>query len=563
MSVWSDTPGRTYTSRFGDPRADPPKDLSQSPSLKDHGLHPNAKDTKTVKPLDIAALIHYIGAIRLDLTFVKDVLDTTGPKVGPQEYPEWNFGTVPRYAAAPATSEEGFYPWFEWALCAPAGNAVNAVRHKFHEQANSLPTEGFPDQSQTNVPSNPRVNGATDIMHWLVDLKDPAKTKPCTPHEFKRSAVLGWDSDSALNVLVASAAEPHGFQFRIKADLGPMLEKGRRVLVQTINEMIAYDTGHAIMCTQDQYVLLRLTPDYQLEISRVYQTRHSTRQASDMAELVLFYTHSALSAGTKFSQIRTTAIAPVTGLRVIVPSFPTHVFQPYEAVFRDHGLAHRTQLIALAKGPRSLFPLPWVHFDADTHSHILGHDVSISHGSILFLFLAARVVAKTAHGYPAIRRLRREFKAYAAMRDLQGAVIPKLVGFYRRKDDKSVVLLVTYAGTPLQNFGDLPDLDRRTLFRRLLRLHESGVQHNDFEPRNVTMFGSSNPVIIDFDNASLDHQCAGSTCGELVHVAKLLGIDIITELEARKQPQTNPNLPLIIAAALCVLLLLVWVPRRR
>jgi hypothetical protein len=94
-----------------------------------------------------------------------------------------------------------------------------------------------------------------------------------------------------------------------------------------------------------------------------------------------------------------------------------------------------------------------VRFDGDIQSTIAGHDVSISHGSVLFFFLAARVVAKTA------RRLRREFNAYAAMSDLQGAAIPRVVGLYGCKGKNSVVLLVTYAGKPLQTFADLATVD--------------------------------------------------------------------------------------------------------
>ncbi|KAJ7788677.1 hypothetical protein B0H14DRAFT_3503922 [Mycena olivaceomarginata] len=94
-------------------------------------------------------------------------------------------------------------------------------------------------------------------------------------------------------------------------------------------------------------------------------------------------------------------------MRVMIPAFPTVVFQPYEAVFRDHGHTHRTQLVALPKPSAPSF-----RYDG------------ISHGSVLFFFLVARVVAKTA------RRLRREFNAYAAMSDLQAAAIPRVVDLY-------------------------------------------------------------------------------------------------------------------------------------
>ncbi|KAJ7927170.1 hypothetical protein B0H13DRAFT_2312769 [Mycena leptocephala] len=215
-------------------------------------------------------------------------------------------------------------------------------------------------------------------------------------------------------------------------------------------------------------------------------------------------------------------LRPLTSMPVMIPAFPTAVFQPYEAVFCDRGHTHRTQLVALPKPLRSFFPLRWVRFDGDIQSSIAGHDVSISHGSVLFFFLAARVVAKTA------RRLRREFNAYAAMSDLQGAAIPRVVGLYGCKGENSVVLLVTYAGKPLQTFADLATVDgkrlttiRRTLFRRLLSLHASGIQHNDFEPRNVTMFGAALGLLREFIAGTEGR--VGVEQDELRHVAGLRG----------------------------------------
>jgi tRNA A-37 threonylcarbamoyl transferase component Bud32 len=65
---------------------------------------------------------------------------------------------------------------------------------------------------------------------------------------------------------------------------------------------------------------------------------------------------------------------------------------------------------------------------------------------------------------------------------------------------------------------------RLTHLHRLVRLHKSGVQHNDLEPRNVTQ-SSSGPLIIDFDRASLDHNCPGALCKELQQVAQALDLD--------------------------------------
>ncbi|KAJ7190524.1 hypothetical protein GGX14DRAFT_382088 [Mycena pura] len=140
-------------------------------------------------------------------------------------------------------------------------------------------------------------------------------------------------------------------------------------------------------------------------------------------------------------------------------------------------------------------------------------------------FLAARVVAKTAHGPSATQRLDREFHAYAAMRALQGVAIPKVIGLYMSADYESTVLILSYAGKSLQAFSELEPDEKRTLFCRLVRLHQSGIQHNDLEPRNVTRSESSGPVIIDFDHASLDHTCTGASCDELLQLADTLDLD--------------------------------------
>ncbi|KAJ7772913.1 hypothetical protein DFH07DRAFT_718451, partial [Mycena maculata] len=124
------------------------------------------------------------------------------------------------------------------------------------------------------------------------------------------------------------------------------------------------------------------------------------------------------------------------------------------------------------------------------------------------------LVAKTAHGPSATQRLVCEYNAYTAMRTLQGTVIPTVMGMFTTKDGKNTVLMMSYAGEALKTFSDLRPDEKLMLFHRLVRLHKTGVQHNDLEPRNVTK-SSSGPLIIDFDNASLDHSCPGASCQEL------------------------------------------------
>ncbi|KAJ7091619.1 hypothetical protein C8R44DRAFT_891440 [Mycena epipterygia] len=222
--------------------------------------------------------------------------------------------------------------------------------------------------------------------------------------------------------------------------------------------------------------MLRLTDALQLEISPVYTTRGSMDQATDATILVLFYTHAALGAGKRYSHAPATGI---TAMRLTLPAFPTSL---------------------ISKSRASFFPLPWVRFDGDVQSS--SNNVSITYGRLIFLFVASRgLIVKTTHGPTASQRLIREYNAYAAMRTLQGAAIPTVIGMFITKDGKNTVLMMSYAGKALRAFSELEPRDKLTLFHRLVRLHKTGVQHNDLEPRNVAQ-SPSGPLIIDFDRAS-------------------------------------------------------------
>ncbi|KAJ7710845.1 hypothetical protein B0H17DRAFT_1027764, partial [Mycena rosella] len=268
-------------------------------------------------------------------------------------------------------------------------------------------------------------------------------------------------------------------------------------------------------------------------------------QATDAAILVLFYTHAALGAGKRYADAPARGI---TAMRVTLPAFPTWVFQPHEGVFRG-GIIGRTKLIS--KSRASFFTLPWVRFDGDVQSS--SNNVSITYGRLIFLFVASRgLIAKTAHGPTASQRLIREYNAYAAMRTLQGAAIPTVIGMFITKDGKNTVLMMSYAGKALRAFSELEPRDKLTLFHRLVRLHKTGVQHNDLEPRNVTQ-SSSGPLIIDFDRASLDHTCPGASCRELQQVAKALDLDPAAEIETlAEETATTPTIYSIVLAFLSV-----------
>ncbi|KAJ7649274.1 hypothetical protein B0H17DRAFT_1102321, partial [Mycena rosella] len=255
---------------------------------------------------------------------------------------------------------------------------------------------------------------------------------------------------------------------------------------------------------------------------------------TDAAMLVLFYAHAALGAGKRYADATATGII---AMRVTLPTFPTSVFQPHEGL--------------ISKSRASFFPLPWVQFDGDVQSS--SNDVSIAYGRLIFLFVASRsLAAKIAHGPSATQHLVRKYNAYGAMRTLQGAAIPKVIGMFATKDRKNTVLMMSYAGKALRAFSELEPRDKLTLFHRLVRLHKTGVQHNDLEPRNVTQ-SSSGPLIIDFDRASLDHNCPGASCKELQQVAQALDLDPAAEIRTlAEETATPPTIYSIVVAFISV-----------
>ncbi|KAJ6493273.1 hypothetical protein C8R45DRAFT_1095777 [Mycena sanguinolenta] len=246
-----------------------------------------------------------------------------------------------------------------------------------------------------------------------------------------------------------------------------------------IDQMIQANNGHLVVATQTQYV--------RLEISKVYSIRNSPTQLEDTAILILFCTLAAANQVTIYPQ-------------------------PYQGVFRDGA---RQQQIEFCKPRKSflLSPLCWLCLEGEVQS--AANDVSIAFGQLRLFFLAARVVAKIAHGVAATQRLDREFVAYSALRTWQGVAIPRVFGLYMGTNQMTKVLLMSDAGKALRDFSDPEPSDKRILFVRIARLHQSGVMHNDLEPRNVTQSGTSGPLIIDFDEASLNHLDAATELAAL------------------------------------------------
>ncbi|KAJ7717344.1 hypothetical protein B0H16DRAFT_440208 [Mycena metata] len=136
-------------------------------------------------------------------------------------------------------------------------------------------------------------------------------------------------------------------------------------------------------------------------------------------------------------------------------------------------------------------------------------------------------------------------------------------------DAQNTVLMIRYAGNALNDFSELDARAKRTLFHRLVRLHRSGVQHNDLEPRNVVIAAKSSassasgPVIIDFDRAELDHDCPGPSCEELLQVAKDLGLDIGVEMERQVQEEGKTSVyGVVVAFVSAVVFALFRLPHR-
>jgi tRNA A-37 threonylcarbamoyl transferase component Bud32 len=67
-------------------------------------------------------------------------------------------------------------------------------------------------------------------------------------------------------------------------------------------------------------------------------------------------------------------------------------------------------------------------------------------------------------------------------------------------------------------------LRRRRVYNALTELHTAKVLHIDFVPRNVLRRNDGSFFVTDFGNASVDHLCPGTDCGELKQLREALEI---------------------------------------
>jgi hypothetical protein len=117
------------------------------------------------------------------------------------------------------------------------------------------------------------------------------------------------------------------------------------------------------------------------------------------------------------------------------------------------------------------------------------------------------------------------------------SVIPTYLGYFQHGHTQ--ILLLSDVGLTLESFRQplhvrcvlqhlsttlLTSFSER-LYRGLVLLHEAGIYHDDFCPRNT-----ANGFVMDFSHASQGHQCPGiDQCDELIQARQDLGLDAHTK----------------------------------
>jgi serine/threonine protein kinase len=117
------------------------------------------------------------------------------------------------------------------------------------------------------------------------------------------------------------------------------------------------------------------------------------------------------------------------------------------------------------------------------------------------------------------------------------ANVPTFYGLFRCST--GLAMVISDEGRPFSSFQCLSTKQRyvimspvsslidwvcqsNALLESLVNVHQNGVLHGDFVPRNVVSKGEQ-PVIVDFSHAQLNHKCPGRLlCKELVMAERLL-----------------------------------------
>ncbi|KAJ6515242.1 hypothetical protein C8R45DRAFT_955747 [Mycena sanguinolenta] len=111
----------------------------------------------------------------------------------------------------------------------------------------------------------------------------------------------------------------------------------------------------------------------------------------------------------------------------------------------------------------------------------------------------------------------RELAVYDALREL--SCVPRLLAVVVEPHDDYAGLLLEDVGTSLgQGDWDKVQLsvkDRTAIYSAMEAIHNSGVVHRDMAPRNVVRGPTGALSVIDFELATVGHDCTGVDCGEL------------------------------------------------
>lgn len=215
---WSEFELHKYNYYFSKRRAGPPPDTTKSTNITKHdGTRPVARRTVSIKKFDPAELSTVLGNsnVRLDKTFVENVLAQYGPTFEPQDLGDWSFERRPSWQPEIATIENDFYAWYRWLVVSPVAHASNAVCHALNLRGADIPIHGFMKSAEVYKTTG---GGAADIVQRWFDQSNTVDgfpfIKDCIPHEFKRDKVLQVNDCSTLARLAELADATGGYHFR-------------------------------------------------------------------------------------------------------------------------------------------------------------------------------------------------------------------------------------------------------------------------------------------------------------------------------------------------------------
>ncbi|KAJ7831406.1 hypothetical protein B0H14DRAFT_2592716 [Mycena olivaceomarginata] len=363
----------------------------------------------------------------LNLDFGLRVLSTHGPIVDSLVALEWQREWRPAHVKAVVSAEMSLYPFLEWVIYRPAARTLPVVLYRlFKTSSKPMPVQ-LARYSRTAIIDSQHEFGSTDIVHFLSQNEEDERTEEGIRalHEVKRARILTIGNLSVLGEMYRSAES--GWNFRESSDCA----KG-----------FLGDQRTCTSCLPLKPIMPWSTSLATLRMSRVYPIHNEDpqNQASDMAELVLFYAHAALTRSWE----------PQGSLRRSHPfpsEYPFHRFHP--------------QFSSLVKGSFTLVALllfpQLLSLGIDGFWGHSRHDgeIVVSFVRLTFLLFEARAVAKAAYETYASQRLHPEFDVYNALCPLQGASIPTLFRLYWNHSDSSSVLITSHGGTPLRDFDTL------------------------------------------------------------------------------------------------------------